>query len=60
MCPVSNGELKSKRTGAMNQRDIVLNYLTNNEKGMQQLNTWFLNDVMIEEVAQLEGIPRHA
>jgi hypothetical protein len=36
----------------MNLRDIVLNYLTDNEKGMQQLITKFLNDVMNEEVAQ--------
>ncbi len=45
----------------MNLRDIVLNYLTDNEKGMQQLITWFLNDVMNEEVAQQEGssIPIH-
>ena len=38
----------------MNLRDIVLNYLTDNEKGMQQLITWFLNDVMNEKVAQLD------
>jgi len=44
----------------MNLRDIVLNYLTDNEKGMQQLITWFLNDVMNEEVAQQAGIPRYA
>ena len=35
----------------MNLSDIVLNYLADNEKGMQQLITWFLNDVMNEEVA---------
>ena len=44
----------------MNIRDIVLNYLTDNEKGMQQLITWFLNDVMNEEVAKQAGVPRHA
>ena len=44
----------------MNLRDIVLNYLTDNEKGMQQLITWFLNDVMNEEVSQQAGVPRHA
>lgn len=44
----------------MNLRDIVLNYLTDNEKGIQQLITWFLNDVMNEEVAQQAGVPRHA
>ena len=41
----------------MNLNDIVLNYLTDNEKGMQQLITWFLNDVMNEEVAQQAGVP---
>ena len=44
----------------MDLRDIVLNYLTDNEKGMQQLITWFLNDVMNEEVAQQAGVPRYA
>jgi putative transposase len=44
----------------MNLRDIVLNYLTDNEKGMQQLITWFLNDVRKEEVAQHAGVPRYA
>ena len=44
----------------MNLRDIVLNYLTDNEKGMQQLITWFLNDVMNEEVAQQAGVLRYA
>ncbi len=44
----------------MNLSDIVLNYLTDNEKGMQQLIAWFLNDVMNEEVAQQAGVPRHA
>ena len=44
----------------MDLRDIVLNYLTDNEKGMQQLITWFLNDVMKEEVAQQAGVPRYA
>jgi hypothetical protein len=36
----------------MSLRDIVLNYLTDNRKGMQQLITWFLNDMMNEEAAQ--------
>jgi len=44
----------------MDLRDIVLNYLTDNEKGIQQLITWFLNDVMKEEVAQQAGVPRYA
>jgi transposase-like protein len=44
----------------MNLSDIVLNYLTDNEEGMQQFITWFLNDVMQEEVAQQAGVPRYA
>ena len=44
----------------MNLSDIVLNYLTDNEKGMQQLITWFPNDVVKEEVAQQAGVPRYA
>lgn len=40
----------------MNLRDIVLNYLTDNEKAMQQLITWFLNDVMNEEVSLQAGV----
>jgi transposase-like protein len=44
----------------MNLRDIVLNYLNDNEQGMQQLITWFLNDVMKDEVAQQAGVPRYA
>ena len=44
----------------MNLSDIVLNYLTDNENGMQQLITWFLNDVMNEEVVQQAGVPRYA
>jgi transposase-like protein len=44
----------------MDLRDIVLNYLADNEKGMQQLITWFLNDVMNEEVAHQAGVPRYA
>ena len=44
----------------MDLRDIILNYLSDNETGMQQLITWFLNDVMNEEVAQQAGVPKHA
>jgi transposase-like protein len=43
----------------MNLKDIVLNYLTDNEEGMQQLITWFLNDVMNEEGAQQAGVSRY-
>jgi len=51
---------KTKWNRAMDLRDTVLNYLTDNEKGIQQLITWFLNDVMNEEVAQQAGVPRYA
>jgi transposase-like protein len=51
--------LETRRYRAMNLRDMVLNYLTYNEKGMQQLITWFLKDVMKEEVAQQAGVPRY-
>jgi len=43
----------------MNLSDIVQIYLTDNKKGMQQFITWFLNDVMNEEVAQQVGVPRY-
>jgi len=44
----------------MELRDIVLNYLTDNEKAMQELITWFLNDVMKEELSQQAGAMRYA
>jgi len=44
----------------MNLSDTLLNYHTDNEKGMQQLITWFLNDGMNEEVSQQAGVPKHA
>lgn len=44
----------------MDLKDIIENYLIDNEKGMQQLITWFLNDVMNEEVAKQAGVPRYA
>lgn len=36
----------------MNLNNIVQNYLTDKEMGMQQLITWFLTDVMNEKVVQ--------
>jgi len=48
------------RGGGSNSSLLFDNYLTDNEKGMQQLITWFLNDVMTEEVAQQAGVPRYA
>ena len=43
----------------MELRDIVEHYLTDNEQGMQELITWFLNDVMKEELLQQAGAPRY-
>jgi len=43
----------------MELRDIVEHYLTDNEQGMQELITWFLNDVMKEELSQQAGAPRY-
>ena len=40
------------RNRGINFRNIVGNYLTDDEKGMQQHIKWFLNAVMNEEVAQ--------
>ncbi len=36
----------------MNLRDLVLDYLTDNEEGRKQLVTWFLNEVMDREAEQ--------
>ncbi len=44
----------------MDLSDFVLNYFTDNENGLQQLITWFLNDVMNEEGTKLAGVPRYA
>jgi transposase-like protein len=49
-----------KEEQGMNLRDIVLNYLADNEKRMQQLVTWFLNEGIKEEIAQQAGVPRYA
>jgi hypothetical protein len=45
-CPVSNSELETRRIQGNE------NYLNDNEKGLQQLITWFLNDIMKKEVPQ--------
>ena len=52
--------IANKEEQGMNLKDIVLNYLTDNEKGMQQLITYFLNDMLNEEVAQQVWVPRYA
>lgn len=44
----------------MELRDIVQDYLTDNEQGMRELITWFLNDVMKEELSQQAGASRYA
>jgi transposase-like protein len=43
----------------MNLKDIVLNYLTDNEKAMQELITWFLNDEMKKEISQRADASRY-
>ena len=44
---------------AMNSKDLVVNYLTDNEEGMKNLITWFLNEVMQEEANQQTGAGRY-
>ena len=43
----------------MNLKEVVLNYLTNNDEGMKHLITWFLNEVMQEEADQQAGAERY-
>jgi putative transposase len=40
---------------AMNSKDLVADYLTDNEQGMKSLITWFLNNVMQREATELAG-----
>jgi len=44
---------------AMNSKDLVADYLTDNEQGMKSLITWFLNEVMQREAAELAGAGRY-
>jgi hypothetical protein len=37
---------------AINTKDLVAHYLTDNEQGMKNLITWFLNEVMQKEAAR--------
>ena len=37
----------------MNNIDLVVDYLTDNEEGMKNVITWFLNDVMQREADKL-------
>jgi transposase-like protein len=41
----------------MNLTEVVLNYLTVNDEGMNHLFIWFLNEVMQEEADQQAGVP---
>lgn len=43
----------------MNLKEVVLNYLTDNDEGMKHLITWFLNEVMQEEAEQQAGAERY-
>ena len=43
----------------MNLKEVVLNYLTDNDEGMKHLITWFLNEVMQEEADQQAGAGRY-
>ena len=44
---------------AMNLKEVVLNYLTDNEEAIKYLITWFLNEVMQEEAEQQAGAGRY-
>lgn len=44
---------------AMNSKDLVVNYLTDNEEGMRNVITWFLNEVMQREADELAGAGRY-
>jgi putative transposase len=43
----------------MNLKEVVLDYLTDNEEGIKHLITWFLNEVMQEEADQQAGAGRY-
>jgi len=43
----------------MNSKDLVVNYLTDNEEGMRNIITWFLNEVMQREADELAGAGRY-
>ncbi len=43
----------------MDLKEVVLNYLTDNDEGMKHLITWFLNEVMQEEADQQAGAGRY-
>ena len=43
----------------MDLKEVVLNYLSDNDEGMKHLITWFLNEVMQEEADQQTGAGRY-
>lgn len=43
----------------MNLKEVVHNYLTDNDEGMKQIITWFLNEVMQEEADTQAGAGRY-
>jgi transposase-like protein len=43
----------------MNSKDLVAHYLTDNEQGMKNLITWFLNEVMQREAAEQAGASKY-
>jgi transposase-like protein len=43
----------------MNLKEVVHNYLTDNDEGMKQIITWFLNEVMQEEADKQAGAGRY-
>lgn len=43
----------------MNSKDLVVDYLTDNEEGMKNVITWFLNDVMQREADNLVGAGKY-
>lgn len=43
----------------MNSKDLVVNYLTDNEERMRNVITWFLNEVMQREADELAGAARY-
>ena len=43
----------------MNSKDLVAHYLTDNEDGMKNLITWFLNEVMQKEALEQVGAAKY-
>jgi transposase-like protein len=43
----------------MNSKDLVAHYLTDNEQGMKNLITWFINEVMQREAAEQAGADKY-